>query len=94
MNSLNKVSFAEDPITSKCTYSVFTVPKEEWHYFCRPSSTENIDTIFNEMTEVIKKALSKYENIIIMEKFHIDTKIFNSVKVKLESFCHDFNLTN
>ena len=48
---------------------------------------------FNDMTEVINRALSKNENFLIKEDFNIDIKILNSVN-KLKSFCDLFSLTN
>ena len=48
--------------------------------------------IYNERTEVIKKVLSKYENI--MGDVNIDLKILNSDKFKLESIIDLFSLTN
>lgn len=48
---------------------------------------------FNDMTEVINRALSKNENFLIKEDFNMDIKILNSVN-KLKSFCDLFSLTN
>ena len=48
---------------------------------------------FNDMTEVINRALSKNENFLIKEDFNIDTKILNLVN-KLKSFSDLFSLTN
>ena len=60
----------------------------------RLPSTGNIETFFEEMNEVISKALCKYENLIVMADFNIDVKSSNSDKDKLEYFCDLFNLTN
>ena len=74
----------------------FTISKKKWNCFSiyRPPSTGNIKTFFEEMNEVISKALCKYENLIVMSDFNIDIKSSNSDKDKLENFCHLFNLTN
>ena len=51
-----------------------------------------------EMNEVIGKAwvnmMCKYENLIVIGGFNIDTKSSNSDKDKLENFCDLFNFTN
>ena len=74
---------------------MFTVSKRKWICFSthRPPSTGNIKTFFEEMNEVISKALCKYENLIVMGNFDIDIKSSNSDKDKLENFCDLFNLT-
>ena len=78
------------------TISELTISKEKWICFSiyRPPSTENIKTFFEEMNEVISKALCKYENLIVMVDFNIDIKSSNSDKDKLENFCDLFNITN
>ena len=72
--------------------SEFTISLKKWICFSihRPPSTGNIKTYFEEIKEVISKALCKYENLITMGDFNID----NSDKDKLENFCDLFNLTN
>ena len=46
------------------------------------------------MNEVISKALSIYENLIVMGDFNIYIKNSNSEKDKLDNFCNLFSLTN
>ena len=52
-----------EPIFSECTCYEFTISKKKWICFSiyRPPSTGNIETYFEEMNEVISKALCKYE---------------------------------
>ena len=85
-----------EPNCSECICSEFTISKKKWICFSiyRPPSTGNIETFFEEMNEVISKALCKYENLIVMGDFNIDIKSSNSDKDKLEYFCDLFNLTN
>ena len=85
-----------EPNCSECICSELTISKKKWICFSiyRPPSTGNIKIFFEEMNEAISKALSKYENLIVMGDFNIDIKSSNSDKDKLESFCDLFNLTN
>ena len=85
-----------EPNYSECICSELTISKKKWICFSiyRPPSTGNIKTFFEEMNEVISKALCKYENLIVMGDFNIDIKSSNSDKDKLENFCDLFNLTN
>ena len=85
-----------EPNYSECVCSEFTISKKKWVCFSiyRPPSTKNIKRFFEEMNEVISKALCKYENLIVMSDFNIDVKSSNSDKNKLENFCNLFNLTN
>ena len=85
-----------EPNYSECICSEFTISKKKWICFSiyRPPSPVNIQTFFEEMNEVISKALCKYENLIVMGDFNIDIKSSNSDKDKLEYFCDLFNLTN
>ena len=77
-----------EPNYSECIYSEFTISKRKWICFSiyRPPSTENIKRLFEEMNEVISKALYKCENLIVMGDFNIDIKISNSDKDKQEKF--------
>ena len=43
------------------------------------------------MNAVISKTLCKYENLIVMGDFNIDTKCPNCDKDKLENYCDLFN---
>ena len=81
-----------EPNWSECICSELTISKKKWICFgiYRPPSTGNIKTFFEEMNEVIRKALCKYENLIVMGNLHIDIKSSNSDKDKLENFCDLF----
>ena len=85
-----------EPNCSDCICSEFTISRKKWTCFsiCRPPSTVNIETFFEEMNEVISKALCKYENLVVVGDFNIDIKSSNSDKGKLGNFCDLFNLTN
>ena len=85
-----------EPNCSECICSELPILKKKLICFSiyRPPSTGNIETFFEEMNEVISKALCKYENLIVMGDFNIDIKSSNSDKDKLENFCDLFNLTN
>ena len=77
-----------EPNCSDCFCSEFTISKKKWICFSiyRPPSTENIKILFEEMNEVISKALCKYENLIVMGDFNKDIKGSNSDKDKLKIF--------
>ena len=78
-----------------CTES--TVSKRKW--FCRstyrPPSPNNIVNFFEELTDSLGRAISNYDNIILMGEFNIDIKKENSIAYdKLVEFCDTFNLAN
>ena len=77
-----------EPNYSECICSELTISKKKWIRFSiyRPPSTGNIKTFFEEMNEVIRKALCKYENLIVKGDFNIDIKNSTSDKDKLENF--------
>ena len=85
-----------EPNYSKYICSEFTISKKKWICFSiyKPPFTENIKRSFEEMSEVISKALCKYENQIVMGDFNIDFQSYNSDKDKLENFVDLFNLKN
>ena len=51
-----------------------------------PPSTENIKTFFEEMNEVISKALFKYENLMVMADFNIDNKVLMLTSINWKLF--------
>ena len=57
-------------------------------------STGNIQTFFEEMNEIISKALCKYEYLIVMGDFNINIKSSYPDKDKMENICDLFNLTD
>ena len=65
---INKRLKKYEPIYSECIYSEFTISNKKWICFSIywPLSTENINTFFEEMNEVISKALCKYESLIVI----------------------------
>ena len=85
-----------EPICSEYICFKFTISKKKWICFSiyRPSSTKNIEKVFEKMNEVISKALCKYENLMVMLDFNIYSKSSNCDKNKLESFHDLYNLAN
>ena len=88
VSQIPNLSSMDEPNYSECVCSEFTISKKKWVCFSiyRPPSTKNIKRFFEEMNEVISKALCKYENLIVMGDFSIDIKSSNSDKDKLEIF--------
>ena len=68
--------------------SEFTISLKKWICFSihRPPSTGNIKTYFEEIKEVISKALCKYENLITMGDFNIDMKILILTRISWKIF--------
>ena len=62
--------------------------------FYRLPEYSNLTTFFDEITTNLSKALLKYENIILMGDFNIDTKCKDIETDKLEELCDVFNLKN
>ena len=62
--------------------------------FYRLPEYSNLTTFFDEITTNLSKALLKYENIILMGDFNIDTKCKDIETDKLEELCDTFNLKN
>ena len=62
--------------------------KKRWICFSiyMPPSTENIKTFFEEMNEVISKALFKYENLMVMADFNIDNKVLMLTSINWKLF--------
>ena len=83
-----------EPNCSECICSELTISKKGIYSIYRPPSTGNIKTFFEEMNEIISKALRKYENLIVMGDFNIVIKSSNSGKDKLENICDLFDLKN
>ena len=62
---------------------------------CRPPSSSNIDTFFDELTISLSKEVNKFDNPIVIGDFNIDiTKEDCSGVDKLEELYDAFNLTN
>ena len=55
-----------------CSEIIFS--KKKWVIFSiyRPTNAGNLTDLFEEMTTSLTKAISKYENIIVMGDFNID----------------------
>ena len=62
--------------------------------FYRLPEYSNLTTFVNKITTNLSKALLKYENIILMGDFNIDTKCKDIETDKLEELCDTFNLKN
>ena len=60
----------------------------------RPPSAGNLTDFFEEMTTSLTKAMSNYENIIVMGDFNIDIKCKGVGSNNLSDFCDLFHLTN
>ena len=59
----------------------------------RPPSCSNIDTFFAELTISLSKAVTKFDNLIVMGDFNVGiTKKYFSGFDKLEELCDTFNL--
>ena len=59
----------------------------------RPPNLNNLDTLFEEVTDSIRKAILTYENFI-MGDFNIDINTAGMDVDKLDEFCNLFDLTN
>ena len=55
---------------------------------------ENLTDFFEEMTTLLTKVTSIYENIIVMRDFNIDIKCKGVDLNNLSDFCDLFHLTN
>ena len=77
-----------EPNCSECICSEFTISKKKWVCFSiyRHPSTGNLKTFFEEMNEVISKALCKYENLIVMGDFNIDIKVLILTRISWKIF--------
>ena len=81
---------------SECICSEFTITNSRWLCFSiyRPPDPDNRSTFFEGLSELLSKAILKYQNIIIMGDFNIDLKIKGFAFNKRYQFCDLFNLTN
>ena len=81
---------------SECICSEFTITNSRWLCFSiyRPPDPDNRSIFFEELSELLSKAILKYQNIIIMGDFNIDLKIKGFAFNKRYQFCDLFNLTN
>ena len=70
--------------------------KKKWLCFSiyRPSSHNNLEQFFDELTSFLSKASESYENFIVMEDFNIDVTNKGIEFDKLDEFCDLFNLIN
>ena len=74
-----------------------TFKKRKWgiSFSYRPPTDNNLKLFFEETTQSANQLLSKFENIIIVGDFNIDTGSKNCNKFKqFADFCHTFNLTH
>ena len=85
-----------EPKYSECLCSELTFTNKKWICFCiySPSESSNLSTFFEELTTSLSKTKLKYENLLIMGDFNIDTKSKGLGYDKLDEFYDLFNLTN
>ena len=85
-----------EPKSNECIFSEITFSKKKWVIFSiyRPPNAENLTDFFKEMTILLTKAMSNYENIIVMGNFNIDIKCKGVGSNNLSDFCDLFDLTN
>ena len=57
-------------------------------------ATSNLNIFFEELTNILSKAILKYDNIILMGDFSTDFKNKGAGFNKLREMCDTFNLTN
>ena len=77
-------------------FTEFTVSKKNRFFrsIYKPSPN-NIETVFEKLTDSLSRAIDTYGNIILIGDFNITIKKDNSIAYnKLEEFCDTFNLTN
>ena len=81
---------------SECICSELTISKSRWLCFSiyRTSDPGNLQIFFEELPELLSKAIVKYQNIIIMGDFNMDLKINGFGCNKLDECCDLFNLAN
>ena len=82
---------------SETIASEFTISQKKW--FClsvdRPPTSTNLDKFFEELTNSLREAVNKYDNLIVMGDFNVDLNKTDYIGFgKLEEFCDNFNLTN
>ena len=85
-----------EPKYSECVCSELTFTNKNWICFSiyRPPESTNLSMFFEELTTSLRKAMLKYENLLIMGDFNIDMKRKSLGYDKLDEFCDLFNLTN
>ena len=85
-----------EPKSNECTCSEIIFSKKKWVIFSiyRPPNVENLTDFFEEMSTSLTKAMSNYENIIVMGGFNIDIKCKGVGSNNLSDFCDLFHLTN
>ena len=91
-----KIKEYESKVSETIT-SEFTISKKKW--FClsvyRPPTSTNLDIFFKELINSLRKAVNKYDDLIVMGDFNTDLNKTDCIGFgKLEEFCDNFNLTN
>ena len=94
--TLKSFEMLDKPRKSKFIFSEITVSKKKWLCFSiyRPTSHDNLELFFDELTSSLSKASESYENFILMGDFNIDVTKKGTEFEKLDEFCDLFNLTN
>ena len=63
-------------LNSEIILSEITIKNNKWAIFsaCRPPCNSNIETFLGDLSNLLNKYLSKYDNIIIIGDFNFDVK--------------------
>ena len=80
------------PQSIECMCSELIIAGQKWICFSiyRPPEYSNLTTFFDEIAATLRKV--KYENIILVGDFNLDTKCRDIGTNKLVEFCDTFNL--
>ena len=81
---------------NECICSEITFSKKKWVIFSiyRPPNVENLTSFFEEITKLLTKVTSSYENILVMGDFNTGIKRKGVGSNNLKEFCDLFHLTN
>ena len=84
-------------ITSEIISSELTIKNKKLIVFnvYRPRKESNLITFFQDLTFLLNKHLSSYDNVMVMGNFNIDVKeVTNQSLGKLSTFCETFGISN
>ena len=83
-------------ITSEIISSELTIKNEKWIVLrvYKPPKESNLITFFQDLTFLLNKHLSTYDNVVVIGDFNIDAKeVTNESLQKLNTFCETFGLS-
>ena len=85
-----------EPKFSEVICSEFTILNKKWICFSvyRPSTQNNLECFFNELTTSLSQASVMCDNFIVMGDFNIDVNLPSHEHEKSEEFCNLFDLPN